>query len=405
MGLRYLAIQLKRARGTAVHLLGVTLLLALSVVLLGAVLARRDGENREPLRIGVTGAAEDPYLQKGLRILSTLDSSRFSLRFVPMEEEEARRAVTAGRAVGYLRVPEGFTEAVSRGERLPVTYVSAGTGVGAALAREIAGAVAVLQAETENAIYGVQRYTWETDPESDWYGESMILFDRYLADLLDRASLFRVETLGVSHSLTLGGGVFCGLLLLALMLWGIGAAPFVTRRSGELSAVLRGAGMSRILQTGTEYLVFLLLTLAGAAALALLGAAALPALGSPAAELRELPAGEALGIFLRGLPVTALIAAMTFFFYTVFPGPVGSAMALFVNAAAQGYAAGCLYPASFLPAPLRSLGELLPAGTALRWLAAAVTGQPLPLVPLLLWTAGFLVLSVLLRERSGEAEP
>ena len=123
MGYRYLRMQLKRALGTAVHLLGVALLLALSVVLAGAGLANRDRENREPMTIAVTGAVEDRYLQKGLGLIRALDSSRFSLRFVPMEEETARRAVRSGEAVGYIRVPEGFTDAVRLGDRLPVTYV------------------------------------------------------------------------------------------------------------------------------------------------------------------------------------------------------------------------------------------------------------------------------------------
>ncbi len=404
MGLRYLYMQLKRALGTAVHLLGVTLLLALSVALVGAGLANRDRENREPMRIGVTGAVEDRYLRMGLSIINTLDSSRFSLRFVPMEEEEARRAVLTGAAVGYLRVQEGFTEAVRQGERLPVTYVCAGADVSAVLAREIASAVALLQAETENAIYGVQRYAWETDPESDWYGESMRLFDRYIADLLDRSSLFQVENLGVAHSLSLAGGMFCGLLLVSLMFWCIGAAPFFTRRSGELGCVLRGAGVSWSVQVGAEYLVFLLLTLGGAAMLTAVGGVTLRLLGQPVKELQGLLPGEALGIFLRALPAAALIAAMSFFLYTAFPGAVGSAMALFLNAAAQGYAAGCLYPASFLPAAVRSLGECLPAGTALRWLAFCVTGNGAgALWPLLLWTAVFLALSVLLRRRGREA--
>ena len=405
MGLRYLKMQMKRALGTAVHLMGVTLLLALAVALVGAGLANRDREEREPMRIGVTGAVEDRYLRKGLDIISTLDSSRFSLRFVPMEEAEARRAVRTGEAVGYIRVPEGFTDAVRAGERLPVTYVCAGADVSAVLAREIAEAVAVLQAETENAIYGVQWYAWETDPDSDWYGESMLLFDRYMADLLDRSSLFEVETIGVSRSLSLAGGMFCGLLLLALMLWCIGAAPFFTRRSGELGRLLRGAGLPWAAQVGAEYLAFLLLTAAGAAVLTLLGAVTLRALGQPAAELRGLVPAEALGIFLRALPVVLLVAAMSFFLYTAFPGAVGSAMALFLSAVAQGYAAGCLYPASFLPAAVCALGSVLPAGTALDWLAACVKGTEGSgrLIPVLLWTAVFLALSVLLRSRGREA--
>lgn len=405
MGFRYFGMQMKRALGTAVHLIAVTLFLALSVALLGAALAKGDGERREPVVIGIAGASEDRYLQMALKLLGTLDPSRYSLRFAPMEEEEARQAVRSGEAAGYLRIPEGFTDAVQAGERLPLTYVCGRADIAASLAREIAQAVAALQIEAENAVYGVQRYAWETDPESDWYGESMLLLDRYIADILDRSSLFRLEIVGVSHSLSLAGGVFCGLLVFLLMLWSIGAAPFFTRRSGELCGILRGAGVPWGVQVGTEYLVFLLLAAAGAAVLALLGGIGLKLLGQPAAELRDLPPGASLGLFLRALPAVCPIAAMSFFLYEAFPGAVGSAMALFVNAAAQGYVSGCLYPASFLPGIMRETGSLLPAGTALRWLAACVTDSAgiRELWPLLLWTAAFLLLSVLLRSRRREA--
>jgi hypothetical protein len=355
--------------------------------------------------VGVTGAVEDPYLRKALALLGTLDSSRYSLRFRVMGEEEARAAVLSGKAKGYLRVPEGFTEAVRVGERLPLTYVSGTGDVETALLRELAGVAARLQTEAENAIYGVQRLAWETDPEGDWYGESMLLFDRCLGDILDRSSLFHVEILGVTRSLSLGGGVFCGLLVFLLMLWCIGAAPFFTRRSGELGAVLRGAGVPWALQTGAEYLAFLLLTAAGAAALALLGAVSLRVLGGPVQELRDLSFAGAAGLYLRALPVTVLVSAMSFFLYEAVPGAVGSALALFLNALVQGCAGGCLYPAPFLPAVMRGIGELLPAGAALGWLASCVREEPDlgSLLPMALWTAAFLALAVLLRSRGREA--
>jgi len=298
-------------------------------------------------------------------------------------------------------------DALLDGTRLPMTSVSADTGVGALLSEEIASAVSRLLLETENALYGVQRYSWEKDPGRDWYAESMVLFDRYVSAVLDRSELFIVETRGVSHALTLAGSLFCGLLIAIVMLWCIGAAPFFTRRSGALCEMLRARGVRSAPQVAAEYLTFLVLTLCGAAALSLLGGAVVKQLGSPVPELKGLGFLGAVSVFFRALPALLLLSAMSFFLYELVPGTVGACLAQFLNAAVQGFAGGCFYPASFLPRAVSAVGERLPAGVALRCLAAAVTGEPdaAALLGAILWTAAFLALSVVLRRVRGEARP
>ena len=401
----YLRLQLKRALGTSVHVLALTLLLALSVALIGTAALKSSEERRERVRIGVTGDTDDRYVRMGLELIGEFDTSRFSISFEPMEESEARALVRAGTLGGFLRIPEGFVDALLNGTRIPMTFVSGSGGIGALLSGEIASAVSRLLLETENALYGVQRYSWETDPARDWYGESMVLFDRYVGSVLDRSDLFHVEALGVSHSLTLAGSLFCGLMIAVTMLWGIGASPFFTRRSPALSVLLQARGVGCMKQVIAEYLAFLALSAAGALALTALGGAVLHILGQPVPELRDPGFFAAAGIFLRALPALLLLTAMSLFLYELVPGTVGACLALFLNAAAQGFAAGCFYPASFLPEAVSAVGEWLPAGIALRALASAVTG--LPDVPALLsaalWWAAFLLLSALLRRRRGEA--
>ena len=406
MIVRSIRLQLKRALGTTAHVLAVTLFLALCVALLGLVLLDRGSDARERVRIGVTGDTEDRYVRLGLELLGELDSSRYAVSFEAMDEAEARRGALSGALVGYLRIPEGFVDSMMRGERSPMTFVYGGVGgVGAMLTGELANAVTELLLETENAIYGVQRYTWERAPDSDWYGESMALFDRYVGAVLDRAELFEVELLGVSHNLTLTGSFFCGLMIFLLMLWCIGAAPFFTRRSAALGELLRSRGVGAPGQVLAEYLAFLALMLAGAAALALLGALALRLLGNPVPELVGRGVFGSIGIFLRALPALLPLSAVAFFLYELFPGAVSGCLAQFLSALAQGFAAGCFYPAPFLPRALSAFGDLLPAGAALRCLAAPVseTADPVGLLAALLWTAALLALSALLRRTRWEA--
>ncbi len=374
-----------------------TLLLALCAALAAAAAPR--GNAREPVRIGVTGNTGDRYIRTGLELLGGFDTSRYSLAFEIMEEDEAGAAVRRGEIAGYLRVPEGFVEGLLDGSRVPLTFVSAGgAGISADLTKEIASAVSGILLETENAMYGVQRYSYDTDPSRDWYAESMILFDRYVSAVLDRSELFGVETVGVTGSLSLAGSLFCGILTALMMIWCMGAAPYFTRRSRSLGEILPPLGVSDLAQTVCEYVPFLIMTAAGAAFIA---AAALVFAGRSGLYIPEIAERGAGAAAFAGsvIPAALVISAMSFFLYEAARGASSGPLLQFFNAAAEGFAAGCFYPASFLPGAVRAFGSVLPAGAALRCVCGILNGSPSAkdAAAAAAWAALFIALSALMR--------
>lgn len=403
-GLNYLRLQLKRALRQLPGMLAVTLLLAVLAALAALVIAglyAGDREARQPVAIGLVGDLEEGYLAKGLELLESVDSSRYSLRFLPMAEQEAARALRRGEISGYAVFPAGFAEALARGEHRSVTYVSAvgGSSLGAQLTRELAETVSALVLETENAVYGAQAFAAERLEGVDPYRTGDLLVVRYALRILDRSRLYELELLGESEALSLAGYFLCGLTVAFLLLWAISASPLYAGRSRELGRLLQARRCGAPVQVLAEYLAGALLMLCGlAAALAAVGLL----LGRFGLQIPELEGGG-LGRFgLGAVPAALMLCALQFFLYELTDSAVAGVLLQFLNAAVQGYLAGCFYPADFFPEGLRRLGAALPAGAAMDALGRQLRGEGgSPAV--WLWLAALLGLAVLLRRRRNRA--
>ncbi|MGX8692751.1 MAG: hypothetical protein ACSW8E_03235, partial [Clostridia bacterium] len=89
--LTYTGLQLQRAARLMPRMLAVTLLLAVLTAMAALLLSRLNARNAaaaEPIRIGLAGEL-DGMTAEGLQMIESMDSSRFSIRFEPMDETEA----------------------------------------------------------------------------------------------------------------------------------------------------------------------------------------------------------------------------------------------------------------------------------------------------------------------------
>ena len=411
--LLYLRAQMQRAKRLLPQLFALTLALTLAAALGGFVLsARSEGDAaKQKIRIGVVGSEGDAFLRAGLYAVETLDLTRFSLSLLPMEERQAASMLDHGALEGYVVIPEGFVEGMQLGEHKPLHYYTAGSGagLGSRLTREIAALVSELLLESENAVYGAQRYIADFIPGRDPWADGDALARRYLLNVLDRTALYELETVGAGGGLSFPGYYLCGLSVAFLLLSGLNAAPLAMRRSEELGQLLRLRGLCGWMQTGAEYLAFAFLSVVSALCAALFGAVLAQLFGLGVPEMAARTLGENAALWLRALPAVLMLAAMQFAFYELAPGTVGALLLQVLNALAQAYAAGCFYPASFFPEGFRRLGALLPAGAGLRLFSALLSGSPAggAAGAVWLWCAAFLILTAALRERrlrsGGEA--
>ncbi len=397
----YLGLQLKRAGKMLPRMLAVTLVLAALVALVGLMLSRMNDSDdaQEKIRIGVVGDMEAGGVAYGVSVMESLDSTRFSLSLLPMPEEEASRALKSSELDAYLIVPDGFVDAMMVGEHRPVTFVTrdVGAGVGGILIRELAQTVSALVLETENAVYGLQDYTAENFPERNPYADGDTLTYKYMMKILDRDRLFQVETVGAADQLSLPGYYLCGFTVLFAMLWAISCTPLFTGRSRELSRLLSADGFGAAGQVLTEFISFVLLMLCGVLGAGLLGSVLGKRLGLTIPELAGQGAAGLWRFGLGALPAALMLCAMAFFLFELTDSTVGGILVLFFSAGVQGYLSGCFYPSTFFPEGLRTIGALLPAGTAMSHMRSLLLGNP-PSWPVWAYFALFMILSVLIRE-------
>lgn len=402
----YFRLQLRRAGRILPGMLAFTLLLAVLTALAALLPAglRDDGDAQELVVVGLVGDLEDGYVAEGLQMLESLDSSRYSLRFEVMSEAEAARALRRGQIGGYAVIPEGFGEALMNGEHRPITYVSlsGGAGLGAQVTRELAETVSGLVLETENAVYGAQDYTAEHIPGVDpyWAGDHLVY--RYALRLLDRERLFRTETLEGSDTLSLAGMYLCGISILFLLFWAISCTPLFAGRSRELGKVLQADGLGSAGQVLAEWASYVLLMLCALLAAAVPAGLLIGRLGVTIPELEGAGLSGALRFALGALPTALMLCALQFLLFELAGSTVAAVLLQFLNAAAQGYLAGCFYPASFFPDGMRRFGELLPVGAGMAQMRALLTGENAA-APVWLWLLLFLLLSVLLRRRRNRS--
>lgn len=404
--LTYQRLQLKRALRLLPRVLAVTLLLAALTAVAALLLAglRDDEDGREPVRVGLAGNLQEADIAEGLELLKSIDSSRFSLSLEPMDEAEAARALRLGEIAGYAVIPDGFAEAMWKGEHRPVTYVSAagGADIGAQLTRELVETISALVLETENAVYGAQNLAAYEAPGLNPYRIGDRLVVQYAIRILDRSRLFRTETVEAAQTLSLPACFLCGVSLAFLMLWSISCAPLFSGRSEELGKLLQADGLRSPGQVLADYLSYLLLMLCGLLAAGSLAGALLRRFGIAIPELAGAGFAGAASFALSALPTVLMICALQFFLYELAGGTVGGVLLQFLSAVVQGYLAGCFYPASFFPEGMRRFGELLPAGAGMAQLQGALTGEGAA-GPVWLWLAAFLLLTTLLRFRRNRS--
>ena len=101
-----------------------SLLLFFATASISAALLRADSasEERRVVTVGIVGDTEGSYLGFGFAVLTSLDSSRFSINFIETDLAEAEEALRRGELDGYLLIPDGFVSSIVNGTNKPIAF-------------------------------------------------------------------------------------------------------------------------------------------------------------------------------------------------------------------------------------------------------------------------------------------
>lgn len=375
----YIRIQMKRVLRALPAVLIPTILLAGIVALFFLTIRgiSEDAADKKKVEIALVGDLSDPYLKLSIYVLEHLDPIHYTVMFLPMSEKEAVQKLDRGRITAYAVIPEGLMESVMRGENKKITYVTAGGSAEmvSILIRELMESMSAVLVETQNSVYGMQRFLREYGMEDQLQSATEEFDLRYVNLFLDRAGICEVQEVGLAYELSLQGYYVCGMLLLFLMLWGIACSPLFAKEDLTFQKFLMARGQKLWIQVAGEYAAYLTLMAVSVFVIAVILAAGLRFMELPVPEWEGAGSGKMLLLVVQAIPVMALLSAFQLFLFELVSGIVNGVLVQFLSAVCMGYLSGCFYPISFLPEGMQRISVFLPSGMSLKYLDACMAGQ------------------------------
>ena len=189
---KYLYLQLKRLLRIIVPALLVAAVLfgCLALAYQAVVSLADDDQAQAKIKFGVVGTAGDFYLEAGMLALNTIDSSRFSIGFMQMDEAEAEAAMRRGEIAAFVVIPEGFMD--------EAMYA---VGLVSLLKDEITKMVSDIVIDTQKGIFGTGQAMQEIGLSSG-DAEYALTFE-YFDFIFSRSRMYAVKDLGLAEEVGL----------------------------------------------------------------------------------------------------------------------------------------------------------------------------------------------------------
>nr|MCR5720487.1 ABC transporter permease [Lachnospiraceae bacterium] len=347
------------------------------------------------LKVAIVGDAEDPYMNFGLDAIKEMDSIRFVLDIVSMEEIEASEALKKGEADIVVRIPENFAKSVIYGENTEKVFIEysedySGDGLVGYAVEEMGKLVTGLLVNSQRPIFAMQNIIYGN--VSDEQFEK--LTDRYnlmlIRHALNRMAFLKKEAVD-AKSIDLMHYYMASGIILAILMCGIFTAPFHVRKNTELLKILRAKGMGTGISILCEYGALFLVYFAGSLPV-FAGAVFIGKKDITAVNFAFLTLSFILGIMV--------LEALGFLIYEIFGGFVPSMIAQITLITVISYLSGLFYPESFLPLLVIRIMKKLPVGQAFLGVKEGFSNSfSWGNLILLVWVMILMIAACFLRER------
>jgi len=393
----FLWLQLKRTvRHLPFLMVGAILLFLLtgSIAFLSAQKLYGDSVS-QMMNFGVVFPEKDRAERVFVEALAEQETLKDMTRFEEITLEEGREKLAAGSIQGLLILPEGFVSGILQGVNTPARLVlNENQALQARLLQTLTEAGAATLSVSQGALYAAHEvYTAEGVSEADKTLMNAQVNERYLALALGRDRAFRQEVTLATGEMDPITYFMAAWMILFLLLMGMLEA-FVMRPLGEgLKTRLAIEGIGTSWRIFTDWLRLWLIQLL----LVILG------LWSQASNFTNLDwrFEPMMLLYLSGL--SAGVAAMILWVYTVTSDLLSGMLLLFALAFGLVFLSGGFIPSAFLPGILRQIQPLIPTTgwiTSMGILLGA-EARKMSWISLVVWASLFYGLS-LLADRSRE---
>lgn len=359
----YLLIQIKRLFRVLPMALLFNFLTIAGICGIFALKIGTTNKSQSRIGVGIVGSIENKYMKLGVEMLNNMDASRFSIKFINMDETAAKKSLKAGEIIGYFKIDKDFIEALEKGENRPVEYISSGAGMISALSKEVASVFSTLLVNSKRAIYATDNYLIDHPQVYNRERANTEFNIELLKNVMSRGRIYDVKSIDTVSGLSDADNYICGMSVLFMMLTGLGLGGLLSDKNESLLRVLKSRGLSYgdslIADMFVISLYIILTVLIFTGGMALTGAI-LPG-NHNFVNLFEYCKDI---VFL-----SVMFASMHLFIYEIIYKRVVAVLAELLLSISLGYIGGCIYPISFFPDIIRKLSIFLPSGAGIQVLS------------------------------------
>lgn len=320
-------------------------------------------KSQSRIGVGIVGSIENKYMKLGVEMLNNMDASRFSIKFINMDEAAAKKSLKAGEIIGYFKIDKDFIEALEKGENRPVEYISSGAGMISALSKEVASVFSTLLVNSERAIYATDNYLIDHPQVYNRERANTEFNIELLKNVMSRGKIYDVKSIDTVSGLSDADNYICGMSVLFMMLTGLGLGGLLSEKNESLLRVLKSRGLSYgdslVADMFVISLYIILTVLIFTGGMALTGAI--------------LPGNHNFGNLFEYCKdivfLSVMFASMHLFIYEIIYKRVVAVLAELLLSISIGYIGGCIYPISFFPDIIRKLSIFLPSGAGIQVLS------------------------------------
>ncbi len=402
---KYLKLQIKRAFKIYPSILIITLITLASIILTTTVILHQNSnKGQTKIQLGIVGDTSESYLGVGIKALQNFDSSRFSINFIELDEESAKKSLVKREISGYLRIPDNFITDILYGNNTPVEYVvlNENTGFETAIIREIADIASEWITRTQSSVYGLQSITKDAadSKAQKMLGENITDMNlTYITEVLGRSKSYKVYEIGIADSISTEGYYICGLILFFLLIWGLSCNKLLIKNNLSIPRSLYSRGIKSGWQLLCEFAGFFVCTLTTLLIFSVIFGIVTQNNDFGIKELETSGIFSSVVFIIKIIPVVIMISAMQMMIYELVPGTVNSVVLQFFVAIVLAYISGCFYPNYFFPDNIQKLSSLLPSGIGFSYMRKCLTDVPITYeyASIGLYTAIFALLTLTIR--------
>lgn len=347
----------------------VVLLISLALVFSGFMKINAEDANNQTFQIGVAGDTDDYFFQMGKKALETFDSSRFSIGFVELSEEDAAKQLEKGNLSAYVVIPKGFINDALSGEINSIKYVTSAGSIGlvSIFKSEITKVIEEILVCSQKGVFGLEDALVDNEIYDSVYDHINTVNIQYIDHVINRGEMYTTQELGISDGTSLSEYLICGIGILFLFIIGLPYVGAFVKKDMSLHRVISAKGYNYKKQITSELLSYVLVLFVSVVAI-LLALFVVCVLRPSLIPVDSFGLLSAFKILVLILPIVFLAASFCTMLFEFTVDIVSAVLLQFFVSVSLCYISGCLYPIYTFPITVQKIAPFLPMGAARTYL-------------------------------------